>query len=155
MGFPIGLPKHSWPFRQGVARRGRDKTLLGWFARNLLLHSGLVAELWPSSPILRDKCCRKGKIALLRKPAVLGRRWTCVPKNQFPTFQVLFRDHIGKRERAVSWTGAIFCFQRWLPLSWFHDKSYLCWNIIKVINLWLANPEKQDTKGKNKTNLQS
>ena len=36
------------------------------------------------NPILRDKCWVKGKIALLRKPAILGRRWTHVPKNQVP-----------------------------------------------------------------------
>ena len=36
------------------------------------------------NPILRDKCWVEGKIALLRKPAILGRRWTHVPKNQLP-----------------------------------------------------------------------
>ena len=37
------------------------------------------------NPILRDKCSVKGKIALVRKLAILGRRWTHVPKNQFLT----------------------------------------------------------------------
>ena len=41
----------------------------------------------------------KGKIALLRKPAILGRRWTHVPKNQLPTPQVVLRDGKGKRGR--------------------------------------------------------
>ena len=36
------------------------------------------------NPIRRDKCWVKGKIALLRKPAILGRKWTHVPKNQLP-----------------------------------------------------------------------
>ena len=37
------------------------------------------------NPILRDKCSVKGKITLVRKLAILGRRWTHVPKNQFLT----------------------------------------------------------------------
>ena len=40
---------------------------------------------WLRNPILRQKCWVKGKIALLRKPAILGRRWTQVPKNHLPT----------------------------------------------------------------------
>ena len=35
-----------------------------------------------NNPILRDKCLIE-KIALLRKPVILGRRWIHVPKNQF------------------------------------------------------------------------
>ena len=35
--------------------------------------------------ILRDKCWVKGKIPLLREPAILGRRWTHNPKNRFLT----------------------------------------------------------------------
>lgn len=36
-------------------------------------------------PILRDKFQVKGKRALLRKLAILERRWTLVPKNQLPS----------------------------------------------------------------------
>ena len=36
------------------------------------------------NPVLRDKWWVKGKIALLRKLAILGKRWTHVPKNQLP-----------------------------------------------------------------------
>ena len=36
------------------------------------------------NPILRDKCWLKGKMALLRELAILGRRWTHIPKNQLP-----------------------------------------------------------------------
>lgn len=36
------------------------------------------------NPILRDKCWAKGKTSLLRRPAVLGRRWTPVPKQTSP-----------------------------------------------------------------------
>jgi len=37
------------------------------------------------NPILRGKCSVKGKKALVRKLAILGRRWTHIPKNQFLT----------------------------------------------------------------------
>ena len=37
------------------------------------------------NPILGDKCSAKGKTALVRKPAILGRRWTHNPKNRFLT----------------------------------------------------------------------
>lgn len=51
------------------------------------------------NPILIDKCWAEEKTALLRKPAILGRRWTHVPNNQLLTPQVLLRDYKGKRER--------------------------------------------------------
>lgn len=41
----------------------------------------------------------KEKIALLRKLANLGRRWTHAPKNQIPKPQVLLRDYTEKRGR--------------------------------------------------------
>lgn len=57
------------------------------------------------NPILRDKCWVKGKIASLRKPAILGGRWTHVPKNQLPTLQVLLRNFIRKsgRDCVLGW----------------------------------------------------
>ena len=45
--------------------------------------------------ILRDKTWAKGKAALLRKLAVLGRRWTQVPKNEISTLHAC-SDFIGK-----------------------------------------------------------
>ena len=48
-----------------------------------LLNSGFLCLLL-KNPILRDKCGVKLKTALLRKPAVLGRQRTNVPKNQLP-----------------------------------------------------------------------
>lgn len=39
----------------------------------------------------------KRKDSFTRKPAVLGRRWTHVPKNQLSTPRVLLGDFIGKR----------------------------------------------------------
>jgi len=41
----------------------------------------------------------EGKIALLRKLPVLGRRWTHAPKNQLLPPQTLLRDNIGERGR--------------------------------------------------------
>ena len=56
--------------------------------------------MFPKNPILRHKCWVKGKIALLRKLAILGRKWTHVLKNQLPTPQVLLGDNIERRERS-------------------------------------------------------
>ena len=46
--------------------------------------------------ILKDKCWVKGKIALLRKQTILGRRWTHVPKNQLPVVDQWARDFKGE-----------------------------------------------------------
>ena len=55
------------------------------------------------NPILRDKCWVKGNIALLRKLAILGRRWIHVPKKQLPLadqgargFKGEFHGYIGR-----------------------------------------------------------
>ena len=49
---------------------------------DLKLESSLLKSSWP---ILRDRCWVKGKVALLRRSAILGRRWTHVPKNKLPS----------------------------------------------------------------------
>ena len=47
----------------------------------MLLNSSFSCSLL-KNPTVRDKCGAKLKTALLRKPAVLGRQRTNVPKNQ-------------------------------------------------------------------------
>ena len=49
----------------------------------MLLNSSFSCSLL-KNPTLRDKCSVKLKTALLRKPAILGRQRTNVPKNQLP-----------------------------------------------------------------------
>ena len=74
---------------------------------NLNCLSGIVTKLSfgcssLKNLIMKDKCRVKGKIALLKKPAILGRRWThAPPPKQLPTSWVLLRDCTGKEERAM------------------------------------------------------
>lgn len=52
----------------------------------------------------------KGKIALLRKLAILGRRWPPISKNQVQTPRALLRDYTGKRGTGMDWGGGIIIF---------------------------------------------
>ena len=62
------------------------------------------------NPILRDECWARGKIALLGKPAVPGRRWTPVLKSQLPRFcSEIYRE---KRKGLRAGERAVICFQR-------------------------------------------
>ena len=54
------------------------------------------------SPILTDSGWVEGKISLLRKPTILGRRWTHVPKNQVPTDDQGTRDFKGDFQGCTS-----------------------------------------------------
>ena len=55
----------------------------GWNP-GLLHFRQILSQLSHKGNPLRDKCWVKGKIALLRKPVMLGRRWTHIPKNKLP-----------------------------------------------------------------------
>lgn len=79
------------------------------------------------NPILRDKCWVKGKIASLRKPAILGGRWTHVPKNQLPTLQVLLRNFIRKSGRDCVLGGEELLFSEMIiSTTWFQVAFSYC-----------------------------
>ena len=56
----------------------------------------------------------KVKIALLRKLAILGRRWPPIFKNQVQTPQAVLREYTGKRGTGMDWGGGkSLYFQKW------------------------------------------
>ena len=78
----------------GIGDPGYTVSVASWSCLVTQLFSGItsVTDLKLESPllksswfILRDKCWVKGKVALLRKSAILGRTWTHVPKNKLPS----------------------------------------------------------------------
>ena len=69
---------------------------------DLKLESSLLKSSWP---IVRDKCWVKGKVALLRKSAILGRRWTHVPKTQTSLCQPGGQELLKGSFRSVSVEG--------------------------------------------------
>ena len=89
-----------------------------WFF-TLVLHiyvSSVVTELRFScsslkNPILRDKCWVKGKIALLRKLTILGRRWAHVPKDQLPTADQGARAFKGECQGFIA-GGRVLCAEQ-------------------------------------------
>lgn len=50
---------------------------------------------------MKRQVLAKEKIALLRKLANLGRKWTHVPKNQIPKPQVLLRDYTERKRKGL------------------------------------------------------
>ena len=54
---------------------------------------------------MKRQVLAKEKIALLRKLAILGRRWPPIFKNQVQTPQAVLRDYTGKRGTGMDWGG--------------------------------------------------
>ena len=68
--------------------------------------------------ILRDKSWAKGKAALLRKLAVLGRRWTQVPKNfHSPCLLRFYRERGYMQGKGQSSIFRNNCLNRVIPSS--------------------------------------
>lgn len=74
-----------WTWKCGDSEDGEQSSFGG---KIVLLNSGLVAccsriQYWET------QCWIEGKITLLRKGTILGRRWTCVPKKQLPIVNIV------------------------------------------------------------------
>ena len=85
---------------------------------------------------LRDRCWRKGKIALLRKPAILGRRWTHVPKNQLPIANQWARAPRGQFQGCIDAAGRLHVEQHSQLWKW--SWTWSCDSLIGIILIVLS-----------------
>ena len=96
--FSVFMSTHAMWARGSMGKQGGGRSQsLSVMAVDLLLNSVFAARC---SRVQYGTSATQGKTPLLRKLAILGRRWTHIPKNQLPTPQVFaWRLYRGKRKQ--------------------------------------------------------